>query len=200
MVEPTQQPLVFPRAVPPLRRGRTIRDILDTAILIFLVYTLVNLATVRFFIEGPSMQPSFYEGQYILVSRVHYLLGEPARGDIVVIDPPGDDGMPNEPLLIKRLIGLPGETLALREGVLYIDGVAFDEPYIRETCTTVTCTDRTWEIPPGAYFFMGDNRNNSRDSRAFGTVERRRIIGEAVIRYWPPTDWELVTRYRFPNP
>ncbi len=200
MINRTQEVLSFPPVRPQLRRGNPLREVIDTAILIALVYTLVNLATVRFFIEGPSMQPSFYEGQYILVSRAHYLLGEPARGDIVVIDPPGDDGTPNEPLLIKRLIGLPGETITLRDGVVYINDVALDEPYTREPCTTATCSDRTWQLAPGEYFFMGDNRNNSRDSRAFGAITRARIIGEAVIRYWPPTDWDVVTRYRFPNP
>lgn len=183
---------------PPLQRPTFVRELLETLILIGLVYTLVNLATVRFYIEGPSMQPNFWANQFLVVSRVNYLLGDPQRGDIVVFDPPGDDGTPNEPLLIKRLIGLPNEKVELRSGTVYINGTPLDEPYTKEPCR-VSCSDREWDLGPNEYFFMGDNRNNSRDSRAFGPVTKNRIIGEAVIRYWPPKDWGIVTHYRFPE-
>ncbi len=190
------RPELKPR--PNLQRSTFVRELLETIILIGLFYTLVNLASVRFFIEGPSMQPNFWADQFLIVSRANYLLGDPQRGDIVVFDPPGDDGTPNEPLLIKRLIGLPGETVELRDGQVYIDGTALNESYIKEPCTR-SCNDRSWQLGAGEYFFMGDNRNNSRDSRVFGAVTKNRIIGEAVIRYWPPQDWGIVTRYRFPE-
>lgn len=184
---------------PTLHRGGLVREIVETILLILLVYTLVNLATVRFYIEGPSMQPNFHVDQYLLVSRLHYLFGDPQRGDIVVFDAPGDDQQEDDPLLIKRLIGMPGETVLIRDGQVYIDGSPLDEPYLKEMCTTSSCQDRTWEVPEGSYFFMGDNRNNSRDSRAFGPVSHDRIIGEAVVRYWPPPDWGIVIRYLFPG-
>ena len=183
---------------PNLQRSTFVRELIETIILIGLFYTLVNLASVRFFIEGPSMQPNFWADQFLIVSRVNYLLGDPQRGDIVVFDAPGDDGIPNEPLLIKRLIGLPGENVELREGLVYVNGTPLDEPYIKEPCTRA-CNDRSWQLAANEYFFMGDNRNNSNDSRAFGPVTKNRIIGEAVIRYWPPKDWGIVTRYRFPT-
>ena len=183
---------------PKLKRSTFVRELLETIILIGLFYTLVNLASVRFYIEGPSMQPNFWANQFLIVSRANYLLGEPQRGDIVVFDPPGDDGTPNEPLLIKRLIGLPGETVSLHEGQVYIDGTPLNEPYIKEPCTR-SCNDNSWQLGADEYFFMGDNRNNSRDSRAFGPVTKNRVIGEAVVRYWPPQDWGIVTRYRFPE-
>jgi signal peptidase I len=182
---------------PNLQRQGFVRELIETLVLIGLVYTLVNLATVRFFIEGPSMQPSFWAGQFLIVSRVHYLLTSPERGDIVVFDPPGDDGTSNEPLLIKRLIGLPGDLVELREGLVYINGTALNEPYLKEDCRA--CNERSWQLGTDEYFFMGDNRNNSRDSRAFGPVTKNRIIGEAVVRYWPPQDWGIVTHYRFPE-
>ncbi len=183
---------------PKLKRSTFVRELLETIILIGLFYTLVNLASVRFYIEGPSMQPNFWADQFLIVSRANYLLGDPQRGDIVVFDPPGDDGTPNEPLLIKRLIGLPGETVSLRDGQVYIDETPLNEPYIKEPCTR-SCNDSSWQLGADEFFFMGDNRNNSRDSRAFGPVTKNRIIGEAVIRYWPPSDWGIVTRYRFPE-
>lgn len=197
IASPPVETSVLPR--PRLRRQNLLREVLETLVLIFLVYTLVNLASVRFYIEGPSMQPSFWAGQFLIVSRAHYLFSEPARGEIVVFDPPGDDNQPDDPLLIKRLIGLPGETVELREQQVYINGVRLDEPYLNEPCEPARCRDNIWELGPNEYFFMGDNRNNSRDSRVFGPVTRDRIIGEAIIRYWPLEDIGVVIHYRFPE-
>jgi len=186
---------------PILQRPTFVSEILETIILIGLVYTLVNLATVRFYIEGPSMQPNFYAGQFLIVSRASYLLGNPQRGDIVVFDPPGDDGTPDDPLLIKRLIGLPGEEISFHDDQVLINGTPLDEPYIKEACRVSSCSDgRSYHLGADEYFFMGDNRNNSRDSRVFGPITKNRIIGEAIIRYWPPQDWGIVTRYKFPEP
>ncbi|MDX2161054.1 MAG: signal peptidase I [bacterium] len=183
---------------PRLQRGSIARELLETVVLIVVVYTLFNLATVRFYIEGPSMQPNFWAGQYLVVSRLHYLFGEPQRGDVVVFDPPGDDDNPRDnPLLIKRLIGLPGETVELREGALFIDGRAYSEPYTNEPCQT-RC-DGSWSLGANEYFFMGDNRNNSRDSRVFGVVSRDRIMGEVVLRYFPPPDFSFIPGYSYPE-
>lgn len=183
---------------PRLQRPRLLKEIVETAILIGLVYTLVNLLSVRFYIEGPSMQPSFHAGQFLIVSRVHYLLDQPQRGDIVVFDPPGDDDQADDPLLIKRLIGLPGDTIALREQQVFVNGQPLAEPYLLEVCEPSRCRDNEWTLAANEYFLMGDNRNNSRDSRVFGPVTRERIIGEAIVRYWPLPDVGLVTRFRFP--
>ena len=186
---------------PNLQRPTFVREILETIILIGLVYTLVNLATVRFYIEGPSMQPNFWAGQFLIVSRVNYMLGNPQRGDIVVFDPPGDDGTADDPLLIKRLIGLPGEHVEFSDDQVLVNGTALNEPYIKEACRVSSCTDgRTYDLGANEYFFMGDNRNNSRDSRVFGPITKNRIIGEAIVRYWPPKDWGIVTHYNFPEP
>ncbi|MBI1258924.1 MAG: signal peptidase I, partial [Chloroflexi bacterium] len=138
---------------PNLQRPTFVREILETIILIGLVYTLVNLATVRFYIEGPSMQPNFWGGQFLIVSRASYMLGNPQRGDIVVFDPPGDDGTPDDPLLIKRLIGLPGEHLEFSNNQVLINGTALNEPYIKEACRVSSCTDgRTYDLGANEYF------------------------------------------------
>lgn len=187
-----------PAQRPRLRRGGLLREIIDTVVLIVLVYTFVNLATSRFFIQGPSMQPTFHEGQFLIVSRAHYLLGQPGRGDIVVFDAPGDDDRPVNPLLIKRLIGLPGDHIVIENSHVSVNGTQLNEPYIAEAqfrcaryCDVTLAADE--------YFMMGDNRNDSNDSRAFGPVTRERLVGEAIVRYWPLQSVGLVTHLAYPG-
>jgi len=189
-------PALLPR--PRLRRSGMLREIIETLILIASIYALVNLTTVRYFVEGPSMEPTFVGGQFVMVSRLSYLLGSPERGDIVIFNAPG--AQENDPPLIKRVIGLPGETIEFRSQQLFINGVETAEPYINEACQIGRCQDRSWQLGPDQFFFMGDNRNNSRDSRYFGPVSIDRVIGTALIRYWPPSDWAIVAKSRFPRP
>lgn len=169
---------------------RALRDSLETLVLVATIYALVNLSSARFVVEGDSMQPNFQTGQYLIISRLDYLLGDPQRGDIVVfhypLDPQSD--------FIKRVIGLPGETVTLRDGRVFVDNTALEEPYIREACTSASCPDGVWQVAANAYFVMGDNRNESRDSRAFGPVDRTFFVGEARVRYWPPDDWAFVNQ------
>jgi signal peptidase I len=182
---------------PKLHHQGFFREILETLVLIGAIYALVNLATVRFFIDGPSMQPNFKAEQFLVVSRIHYLLGDPRRGDVVVFNAPGNDL--EDPPLIKRLIGMPGDTVELRDEQVYVNGLPLNETYIMEACRESRCHDQSWTLGANEYFFMGDNRNNSRDSRVFGPVSRDRIVGEALVRYWPPRDWGIVIHYRYPD-
>lgn len=173
----------------------TLREIAETVVLIAVIFTLVNLACARFVVDGPSMQPNFHTGQFIIVSRVNYLLGNPHRGEVVVFH------YPNNPTqdYIKRVVGLPGDTVEIRDTLVYVNGDLLNEPYINEPCQPSSCRNNSWTLGEDEYFMMGDNRNNSRDSRVFGPITKNRIIGEAIIRYWPPQDWGIVTRYRFPE-
>lgn len=173
------------------------REILDTLILIAAIYTLVNLATGRYVVDGASMQPNFATGQVLIVSRVHYLLTDPARGDIIVFHPPGHSD--SESPYIKRVIGVPGDTVEIRDTLVYVNGELLNEPYINEPCAS-SCRDNVWELGPDEYFVMGDNRNHSSDSRGFRTpVRRQDIIGQAFIRYWPPQDWGIVDHIAYPE-
>jgi len=183
---------------PKLHRRGFIREIIDTIVLIGAIYALVNLASVRFIVEGPSMQPNFETGQFLIVSRINYLLGDPQRGDIVVFHPPGKPV--DEPPYIKRIVGLPGDTVEIRDTHVFVNGVQLDEPYINEPCIPARCPDETWVLGPDDYFVMGDNRNHSSDSRGFNEpIHRSYIIGEAVIRYWPPKDWGIVSQIAYPG-
>lgn len=182
---------------PPLRIRGFGREILETLILIGAIYAIVNLLSVRFIVEGRSMEPNFHTGQVLMISRVNYMLGDPERGQIVVFNAPGKPA--DEPPYIKRLIGMPGDTVEIREQKVYVNGQELNEPYINEPCSPSSCRDNTWVLEANQYFLMGDNRNNSHDSRAFGPVPRERIIGEALVRYWPISVWGIVGTIRYPD-
>lgn len=191
--------LTAPIARPRLRQRSFLSEIIETIFLIATIYALVDLASVRFYVDGPSMEPTFFTGQRIIVSRVSYLLGEPERGDIIVFESPDDPGV--DPPLIKRLIGVPGDTVEVRDTLVYVNGKQLQEPYFVNTpCTASNCPNNTWQLGTDQYFVMGDNRNRSRDSRRFGPITREHIIGEALVRYWPIADLGIVEHYRYPGP
>ncbi|MCS7039304.1 MAG: signal peptidase I, partial [Caldilineales bacterium] len=136
-------------------------------------------------VEGYSMEPTLHGHQRLVIEKLSYRLHLPRRGDIVVIRVPGY----GREMLIKRVIGLPGETIEVRGGQVLINGVPLAEPYLR----TVTRGDYPpTRIPDDAIFVMGDNRNNSNDSRAFGPIPLDAVVGKAWLRYWPPGDIGLV--------
>ncbi len=144
------------------------------------IFFAARLFVQTFSIDGRSMQPNFDAGQYALVSKFAYGLSSPQRGDVVVVYRPGD---PTEELL-KRVIGLPGETVAVRDGKIHIDNRLLDErEYLSDASTTNS--EATWDVPPDAYFVIGDNRSVSQDSRNFGPVPRASIVGQVLLIYWP---------------
>ena len=173
------------------------RELLGTAAFLIAVFTLLQLALPRSVVHGTSMEPSFSEGQRLVISRLNYLFGDPQRGDIVVFNSP-NPLRDNEPSLIKRVIGMPGDTIEFIDQQLYVNNGLLDEPYINEPCAARDCEDELWELGPDEYFVMGDNRNVSRDSRAFGPVPGENIIGEALLRFWPIPAIDVVDHYRFP--
>lgn len=197
---------------PSLRSRPALREAIDTILFIIVVYVLVEMAAPRFLVEGPSMQPTFWDYQRLIISRIHYMVGNPERGDIVVFNSPGSK-LGDSPL-VKRAVGLPGDTIEFRQATipvatpgaapltvmeLYINGEKVDEPYINEPCRT-SCPARSWTLGPDEYFLMGDNRNHSNDSRSFGPIKKKDIIGEALVRYWPPESWALLKQIRYSAP
>ena len=132
------------------------------------------------------MEPNFHTSERVIVDRITMLLAGPVRGDVVVLDSPSADD-----LLIKRVIGLPNETVTISEGRVYVDGVQLEEPYVGTYCTYQSCNG-TWELGPDEYFVLGDNRSHSLDSHSFGPVKRASVRGIARVRYWPPDDVNLL--------
>ncbi|NWG16947.1 MAG: signal peptidase I [Chloroflexi bacterium] len=176
---------------PRLRHRSFARELVSTVLFLVAMYTLMEMTLPRSIVQSISMEPNLIADQRLIISRINYLLGQPQRGDIVVFN--ATDTRPGEPPLIKRLIGLPGETLEIRDGAVYINGVELDEPYLNEPCSLSRCKDRVWVLASDEYFFMGDNRNHSHDSRAFGPIHRNQIIGRAIVRYWPPGVWGILS-------
>jgi len=138
---------------------------------------LINIATARLRIDGYAMEPTLPNASYVIANRQAYQWHPPQRGDVVVftkpLNPPQD--------LIKRVIGLPGEKVTVREGQVMIDGVPLDEPYITEP----PLYEGEWVVSEGHFFVLGDKRNDSRDSHQWGTLPQENIFAKVVWIYWP---------------
>ncbi len=172
----------------PSRRTKSLlREILQLVLIVMLVRLSMDTLLPRYVVDGASMEPTFSTSERVIVDRVTMLLGGPARGDVVVLDSPRKDE-----LLIKRVIGLPGETVAVQAGRVTINGTRLEEPYVLEFCTYPSCNG-TWELGPDEYFVLGDNRSHSLDSHSFGPVQRSAIKGVARVRYWPPDELDILT-------
>lgn len=167
---------------------RVLLDILETIVLAVVLYFGINAVSARVRVDGFSMNPSLQDGEYILVNKLAYKAGEPQRGDIVVFSFPMD---PRQDL-IKRVIGLPGETITVRDGKVTINGIPLDEPYI----AAPPIYDGSWEVQAGQLFVLGDNRNESKDSHEWGLLPVENVIGKAILIYWPPPRWELINHVK----
>lgn len=159
-----------------------IRD-LGIAIVIAIVI-LIFLKPI--IIQQESMQPNFYENDYVITSRQAYnLFGNPKSGDVIVFKSELIDESGKNKYLIKRIIGLPGDEVEIKEGFVYVNGEKLEEDYIKEQGVSGEMAKMT--VPKNEFFAMGDNRGNSRDSRdpAVGTVKKKDIVGKVVIRLYP---------------
>jgi signal peptidase I len=157
------------------------------------VISLVIIIPVRYFlvqpfyVKGASMEPNFYDHEYLIIDEISYRFQEPARGDIVVFRYPRN---PQE-YFIKRLIGLPGEEVQIRDGDVFVyndehkDGLKLEESYLPPQVKTYGFSEEKIELGDNEYFVLGDNRNSSKDSRSFGPVDRSYITGRVLLRGWP---------------
>lgn len=173
-----------PVAEQPANWKRFFLDILETVILAVVLFFGINAVSARVRVDGFSMQPTLQDGEYILVNKLAYKTGAPTRGDIIVFIFPVD---PQEDL-IKRVIGLPGETVSIHSGVVKVNGVALTEPYI----ASPPAYDGDWVVPANELFVLGDNRNDSRDSHQWRFLPLENVIGKAVLIYWPPKEWQAI--------
>ena len=174
-----------------------------------LVLTVVIFLGIQTFVAQPykvqlgSMEVTLLPDQYVLVDKLTPHWSTYQRGDIIVFDPPanwtGSNGVP----FIKRVIGLPGDHVELRDGAVYVNGTKLEEPYVYTDGGPLT-TEPTaggpseWLVPAGQLFVMGDHRSQSADSRVFGPIEISHVIGRAWLRYWPIDQFETISRPGYP--
>jgi signal peptidase I len=162
-----------------------VRDILETALLTLIIFLGVRLGVQTFRVEGFSMTPTLQTNQYLLINKLAYTVGEPQRGDVVVLRFPLDPQRD----FVKRIIALPGEQVEVRGGVVYVDGWPLAEPYI---LSRPAYSFPPHQVPPDSYFVLGDNRNNSSDSHVWGFLPKDYLIGKAWLSYWPVDNWGVV--------
>jgi signal peptidase I len=162
----------------------------------FLIKTFLFQA---FYIPSESMTPTLKVGDRVLVNKLSYKLHDVNRGDIVVFEAPEDESTPGVKDLVKRVIGLPGETVELREGQVFVDGIPLEEPYLEDGETTTPTqefadkcappvSDTECTVPADSYLVLGDNRNESKDGRVFGPIKESDIVGRVFVRIWPIGD------------
>ncbi len=171
---------------------KILREVGITILIAIAIFALLQAVVANYKVHGSCMLPNVEEGEGIMVSKASYFFSDPERGDVVVLWPPFKSEVP----FIKRVIGLPGETVEVKKGRVFIDGIPIEEDYIREP---PRYTMPSKEIPPDEYFVLGDNRNNASDSRSWGTVPRENIIGKAWFIYWPPGKWGVIKHYSYPE-
>jgi signal peptidase I len=164
---------------------RQVRDIITTIIIALIIFVILQVTVGSFKVYGQSMMPNIEDGNYILVDKTSYFIRNPHRGEIIIFHSPRDP----ESDLIKRIVGLPGDTIEIKGGQLFINNVQFAEDYILEP---PEYQYNRREIPDDHYLVLGDNRNNSADSHNGWTVPRENIIGKAWLNYWPISNWEIM--------
>lgn len=159
-------------------------DLIKFAIIALVIVIPIRMFVAQpFVVSGESMFPTFHDGEYLIVDEFSYITGEPKRGDVIVFRYPGD----TKRFFIKRIIGMPNEEIIIDDGKIIItnkenkDGFTLDEPYVKENFNTSS----TFKTKDKEYFVMGDNRNKSSDSRVWGVLPDKLIIGRAFIRLLP---------------
>jgi signal peptidase I len=204
-LSPAPLPVETPEAPRPAQNWKTfLRETLETVGLALILFLGINLISARVRVDGFSMLPTLDNGEYVLISRLSYLRGNFQRGDIIVFRPPMYPDAPFWQRLlglpiddhyedyIKRVIGLPGETVKIENGVVTINGVVLTETYI----ASPPDYSAEWTVPAGYLFVLGDNRNNSADSHAWGFLPQKNVLGKALLVYWPFTDFMLIPSHQ----
>ncbi len=163
-------------------------DTVETILLALVLFLAINALSARVRVENVSMEPTLESGEFLLVNRVAYKLGEPKIGDIIIFHAPGVSDLD----YIKRLVGRPGDTVTVADGVVYVNEQALYEPYIAEPPSYTG----TWVVPEDQFFVLGDNRNNSSDSHLWGFIPKEDVVGKALLIYWP---LDQVTLLNHPN-
>ena len=165
---------------------KLVREILIYVAVGAAIYAAMQFTMQNYTVVYTSMLPGIEQGDWLRVEKVSYWIGKPDRGDVIVFWPPKEE---SQTPYIKRIIGLPGDSVEVSNGKVIVNGIALTEPYISQPPRYTL--GRT-VVPPDNYFVLGDNRNNSVDSHGGWTVTKDSIVGKGWFIYWPPSRWGLV--------
>jgi signal peptidase I len=161
-------------------------ETIQTIVLAVVLYFLIDAVIARVRVENISMLPTLKAGEFLLVNKLAYKLGEVQGGDIVVFHFPQD---PREDY-IKRVIGIPGDVITVQNNKVYVNNRPLTEPYIAAPPQYTG----TWTVPDGQLFVLGDNRNQSSDSHSWGFVPAENIVGKALVVYWPIDQFKILSQ------
>ena len=161
-----------------MKRSHLMREIIETLALALLIFLVIRFVLQSYHIEGTSMQPGLKANEFVFINKVAYLFRAPERGDVIVFHFPRDTTQD----FIKRVIGIPGDTIKTDSIHVWVNGTQLKEPYIS---TPLNPLARTWKVPPNDYFVLGDNRPDSYDSRNWDYVPKDYIMGKAIVVFWP---------------
>jgi len=163
---------------------RFLIDLFETVGLAVVLFLIINTVSARVRVDGFSMLPTLHDGEFVLVNKLSYRVGTPTRGDIIVFR----STTTNDLDLIKRIMGVPGDKISIHNGQVIINGQTLTEPYINAEPNY----SGEWQVPDGYLFVLGDNRNDSSDSHAWGFLPEQNVIGKAMLIYWPPPEWAMI--------
>lgn len=184
--------------------GSFFLDIIETVVIALSIFLIVYLFVASpHQVNGQSMVPNFQSGEFVLSDKVSYRFGNPKRGDIVVFHAPEAANCPKGTGcdFIKRVLGLPGETIEVHDDAIWVNGQMLEEPYIPadfETLAGNATKGKSVFLGPNEYFVVGDNRPYSSDSRAWGAITKNDIVGKALFRYWPLKVAGLIPHSTYP--
>jgi len=164
-----------------------LREIIETVVLTLVIFFLIQTVVRNFRVVGTSMEPNLHTGEYLIVDKVSYRLGPPQRGDVIVFEPP----VSAEGDYVKRVIGLPGELVEVQNGEVLVNGKPIAEPYAVRPASYSMDARR---VGPDELFVLGDNRNMSSDSHSWGMLPMDKVVGKALVSYWPPSLWGVIPR------
>ncbi len=160
-------------------------DTVETVLLALILFFGINAISARVRVENISMLPTLHPGEFVLINKLAYKIGQPSRGDIIVFHYPRDPSQD----YIKRVIGIPGDTVVIENGKVMVNNIVLDEPYI----SAPPAYANRWVVPQNDLFVLGDNRNQSSDSHSWGYVPYDLVVGKAVFIYWPLQNFQVIT-------
>lgn len=175
-----------------VQRAHLMREVIEVIIFVVLVFLIVHFALAVRTIVDPKMSPALKQGQWVAINQIAYIFGTPSRGELVLMADPSN----NSNVMIRRVIGLPGDTITLTATTVAVNGVTLTESYVQANPgVPANPVVGNFTVPKDSFYVLGDNRTEADDSRQFGTVPRQNISGKALAVYWPLSSFHFLSDY-----